>query len=140
MNNKKEIKKRTSVVRNSIKKDEIKEMIRLIRQFNGQASFSFIPSKKIYSTEDLYGLYYGGWNKIEVGKYFRSGSDFFEIDDSNIDEIVDKIYKKLSDDVGECILKALENLGMDDCNLKYFDRDEAELKKFQEEVLRLKKN
>ena len=120
-------------------KKKIKDLVKLVREFDGVLTLNFIPESTIYSTEELNGLYYGGWTHMEIGKYYRNSGECIEITDSNINKIVDKICDCLSDNVGECILKALKNMELDDVNLKYFDREPKLLKKFQKEVLRLKK-
>ena len=119
-------------------KEKLKDLLLLVKQFDGNLTLSYIPKSKIYSVEEVYNLYYSGWNKIEIGLYYNSCEECIEMSNSNIDIIVDKIYDKLTDSVGEFIIPALNNLGLDDVYLKYFDREPELFIKFQEEVLRLK--
>ena len=121
-------------------KEELRQVINLVREFKGSLTLSYIPQSKMQTPEKVYSLYYGGWNKIEIDDFYRNGKDFIEISESNIDEIIDKVYDCLSDNIGNCIMDALTNLELDDTDLKYFDRDPELFKKFQDEVLRLKNN
>lgn len=126
-----------------MKKEEIKDLVQLVRQANGVLTLAFIPQSTIFSTQELYNLYYSGWSRIEIGsKYVCGSSESIEITDENVDSIVDKIHAIMADDVGDYIHKALTNLGMDDTQIKYFksegEEEKVNLKKFQDEVLKLK--
>ena len=124
-----------------MKKEEIKDLVQLVRQANGVLTLAFIPQSTIFSAQELYNLYYSGWSRIEIGsKYVCGSSESIEITDENVDSIVDKIHAIMADDVGDYINKALTNLGMDDTQVKYFksEGEEENLKKFQDEVLKLK--
>ena len=120
-------------------KNKIKELITLVRQFNGFLTLSYTPSSVLKSTKSLYGIYYGGWSKIEIGEYYTNRGEHIEITDANVDEIAEKIYNVLSDCVGYEIMQALDNLKLDAEDLKYFDRDLELFKKYKKEVRRLKK-
>lgn len=121
-----------------ISKSKIKNLITLVQEFNGKVILSYIPESVLDSIEELHNLYYGGWNKIEIGKFYRSNDgNLIEIKESNIDKIVDEIYYKLSYDIGNEILKALENLNYEAEDLKYFDRSPDTYEKFRKEVHRL---
>lgn len=125
-----------------MKKEEIKNLVQLVSQANGLLTLAFIPQSTLFSTKELYNLYYSGWSRMEIGKNFVCGSESVEITDESLDSVVDKIHAIMADDVGDYINKALINLGMDDTQLKYFEHDGDEekenLKKFQDEVLKLK--
>ncbi|SRR6266403_1712598 len=122
----------------NITKDKLRDAILSVRSINGMITLYHVPMKTIYSAESVYNLYYSGRNKIEIGSYFSTGREYKDVTDSNFDEIIDKIYDLLSDDVGDYIMKALDDMELEDTYLKYFD-DEPELfKTFQETVLKLK--
>ena len=123
-----------------VSKKEIKQMITTVRKCNGSLTLSYLPCKTVNSTHALYELYYGGWNKIEIGKYFRSSEHLeIKITDENLDNIVDKIYRLLSNCIGDFIIQAMDNLKLHNNELKYFDREPETYAKFKKEVLRLKK-
>jgi len=121
-------------------KEKIKEMIQTVQEFNGMITLNYVPESTLYSTEELEGLYYSGQNKLEISKYYRTGFESKKINKDNFDEIVDDVYNKLNDNIGPHIIQALENLDLDQEGeyIKYFDREPELLKKFQEEVLKLK--
>ena len=121
-------------------KDKIKNLVEAVREFDGSLSLGYVPESVIHSTEEVYGLYYSGWAKMELGKnYFRtSTTETVKVTDDNVDEIVDTIHKLLVDNIGDFIMKALENLNLEDTDLKYFDRDLELYMKFKQEVSRLK--
>lgn len=125
-----------------MEKDKLKELIKLVQQFKGYLTLSYIPSSVLDSTKKVYGIYYGGWTKIEIGNSYRDQGEqfsFIDITDENIDDIVDKIYKTLNDSIGNEILQAIDNLKLDTEDLKYFDRDPELFKNFKKEVRKLKK-
>lgn len=124
-----------------ITKDKIKSLIENVLLINGTLSINYLPETVIYSESILYNLYYTGPYSIEINRYqYLDEETSFDITNSNIDDIVDIIFNKLNDNIIIYIKEALDNLGLDDCYLKYFD-DEPELfKKFQDEVLKLKNN
>ena len=95
---------------NKINKDEIKNLLVLSQKYNASLTLSYIPESSLYSTKELYGLYYSGWYKIEISEYCRLPGCYIKISD-NLDEVTDTIYKCLSDSIGKEILQALKNLG-----------------------------
>ncbi len=121
-----------------ISKEKLKEMIVGIRELNGLLTLGHIPRNYIYSARRMYEIYYSGKDKIEVGKYFENGAESILIKNENLDEIVDKIYVLLIDDIGKQIGEAIDIMKLHDNELKYFDREPEQFKKFQEIVLKLK--
>lgn len=124
-----------------ITKEKIKSLIENVLLVNGTLTINYLSESVIYSEQKLYNLYYGGLPNMEINRYqYLDEESSFDITNSNIDDIIDIIFNKLNDDISIYINEALDNLGLDDCDLKYFD-DEPELfKKFQDEVLKLKNN
>ena len=124
-----------------ITKEKIKSLIENVLLINGTLTINYVPESVIYSENKLYSLYYSDSPTIEICRYQYLDEELsFDITSSNIDDIVDIIFNKLNDNISIYINEALDNLGLDDCDLKYFD-DEPELfKKFQDEVLKLKNN
>lgn len=123
-----------------ISKDKLRETLLNIRELNGTITLYYVPLNTINSVKDVYGLYYSGRRKIEIGKYLSTGIEYIEITDKNSDEIVDKVYALITDDIGDFIMKALTIMKLDDVDLKYFDREPELFKTFQETVLKLKNN
>jgi hypothetical protein len=121
-----------------IDKIKIKELIKSVRDFNGYLELNYVPSSTLKSTEELASLYYSGARKISLGECYHNGREFVDITESNIDEIVDKVYNTLMDNITYEINQALENLELGDTYIKYFDREPEMYNKFQKEVLRLK--
>jgi hypothetical protein len=123
-----------------ISREKIFQSVELVRELNGSLSLSYIPSSVLDSSKSVGELYYGGWTKMEVSKtYFNDyGGLDGKIDKIGLNRIIDHIYDRLQDSIGPFIMKALENLNLDDSDLKYFDRDPQLFKRFQEEVLKLK--
>lgn len=116
---------------------ELKDLILQVQSINGNLSLHYVPSSVIDDIEELYGLYYGGGSKINVGIYYNAEEDFVKVTHDNIDEIVDKIDALINDNISSHITKALKNLNWADEELKYFDRSEDNHKTFKDEVLRL---
>ena len=124
-----------------MEKQEIRDLILLVQKYNGYLTLSYIPQNKIKTPEDTYGLYYGGWTKIEIDKSYRnfgSGVDINDLNSKTIDKAIDDIYTSLNESIGKHIGQALTNLNLDYEDLKYFDRDLELFKKFQDEVRKLK--
>jgi hypothetical protein len=124
-----------------MKKQDIKNLIELICKFDGEFTLYYIPSSYLYDTKRLYSLYYGGLEKIVIRKNFLYIlNQFFEFEDNDIDDVVEKLYEILSDDINEYINNALLELEMPDEYLKYFDRDgmKEKYEKFKNKVLELK--
>ena len=125
-----------------ITREKIKQDIQLTREMNGFLSLNFTPSKTIYDSDSVYGLYYGGCSKIEINKTSVKDPNwnYIKFNDTNFEEMVDLVYNYLKDDVSGAIQIALKNLKWEGEELKYFDRPENEwkLKLFQDEVLKNK--
>lgn len=120
-------------------KEKLKQMIDLVIELNGSLTLSYIPPYKIETPEEAYGIYYSGWNRIEISKnYYMVAGRSGEIKDIGIEKLVDNVYELLDTCVGNCIMKALDNFDLDAEVLKYFDRDEDLYNKFKTEVKRLK--
>ena len=123
-----------------ITKEKLKQTIELIIELNGSLTLSYVPSSDLKNPKGPYGWYYGGSNKIEISReFYRAGRLFERIEDlGGVDFVVDDCYKLLTDSVHDYIFPALNNLGLDDTDLKYFDRDKELFKKFKNEINRLK--
>ena len=121
-------------------KEKIKNLILSVQEFQGYLTLNYFPISDLYLDEKVYNLYYSGFDKIEIGKYFTHSltGNITEITPSNIDEITDKVYNLLIQDVSWFIQPALENLKLDFEDLKYFENNTKKFKKFQNEVLKLK--
>lgn len=113
----------------------------MIRELGGEVTLHYVPEDVLDSPERLYELYYGGPNRIEIGRrYYRNSgcANLTEITDGNLEGIVDQIAQCLEGDVGPQIQEALRNFGKEGELLKYFDREPELLHKFRGEVLKLK--
>lgn len=121
-----------------ITKERLKQTIELVQELQGELNLIYTPSKVLDSVKDVYNLYYSN-RKITIGSgYYNRGSEYIEFTNNNIDEIVDKIYDVIKDDISDYIMKSLENLELSIEHLKYFDREPELFKKFKDEVLKLK--
>lgn len=123
-----------------ITKDEVRKFLKAGQVFRSMITFNYIPEDVLYSTEELYGLYYSGQYKMEIGKYYSTGMDTKEITNDNFEEIIDDVYFKLKGNISQHIFDALENLELDGEYLKYFDDEPEMYEKFKKEVLKLKNN
>ena len=126
-----------------MEKREIRDLILLVKKYNGYLTLSYIPASEIKTTSKAASLYYGGWAKIEIGHSYRNfcgGVSIDELNSETMDKAVDDIYTCLNESIGEHIGQALTNLNLDYEDLKYFDRDPELYKKFKAEVRKLKKN
>jgi len=124
-----------------ITKEKIREFIILNRQLGSSISFPIIESKVLYDTEELYNLYYGEGDKINIGKYYHKLSDsgnILEITDDNLSEVVDKLYDELRDSIGAELHATFKKFKWEYEELKYFDDNSKKYEKFKTEVLRLK--
>jgi hypothetical protein len=119
-------------------KEEIRQTIALIRKNGGELKLNYIPSEYLNDTEELCGLYYGGSPNIEIGKYYRNYSEFIEITDDNLEEVINKIYDVLTDSIKDEFHQAFKNFEWAYEELKYFDDEKENYQKFKDEVLRLK--
>jgi hypothetical protein len=121
-------------------KEQIKQTLEMVFNLNGSLTISYIPSSRI-TPEGCYNLYYGGRYKMEIyPEYYRDGSCNLETyeDLGGIDAVIDRIYNNLEDNIGDFIIPALDNLKLDDSDLKYFDRDLDLFNKFKQEINKLK--
>lgn len=121
-----------------ITKERLKQTIELVQELQGELNLIYTPSKVLDSVKDVYNLYYSN-RKITIGSgYYNRGNEYIKFTNNNIDEIVDKIYDVIKDDISDYIMKSLENLELSIEYLKYFDRELELFKKFKDEVLKLK--
>src|ERR1035437_3029405 len=93
--------------------EELKQTILSVIKLKGVLTLNYVPSEYLDSTKQLYGLYYSGSNKIEIGEYYICDRDYGEVKDDNIDEIVSEIYNKLNNNIKDAISDALDNLEME---------------------------
>ncbi len=121
-------------------KEEIKSLLELLKKSNGELTIKYIPESTLYDTKELYDLYYGGSKKIIIsGNHFmKNYGEITDITESNLDEIVDKIYDIMIDNISGHIFKVFKNLHWEFEELKYFDHDKKTYNKFKKEVLKLK--
>lgn len=120
-------------------KEEILNILNIIRNINGSLTVYYIPESYIYDTKKCYDLYYSGANKFIIDKkYFEYNSEFIEITDNNLNKIVDKIIDILKNDIYEYLHKAVSNLKLEYEDFKYFENNKKTHKKFINEVLKLK--
>jgi hypothetical protein len=126
-----------------ITREELKETIKSVKKIGGHLKLQYIPKTDLNSTQRLNELYYGGQRKIEIGKFYHNYwskmGDFVEITDNNFEAILDEVYLAMKNNIASCLFQAMENMGLDDTDLKYFDRNLELYKKFKAEVLKLKK-
>ena len=124
-------------------KEELKQVVTGVQKINGILQLNYTPSSVLSSTNELYGLYYGGDCNIKISKtHFINNRtlDSIKITDENLDEIIDSVIAILEDNISNQIHAAIKNLEMSYEDLKYFDRDLSKYEKFRDEVLRLKNN
>jgi hypothetical protein len=120
-----------------INKEKLRQAIILSKELKGTLSLMFIPKISLYSTKDLSNLYYDGVKKIETGVYLNGNPNFIKLTDANLEEVVEKIYEMMINDIHTHVLQALTNLKWKVEEIKNFEYSPDKYKIFQEEVLRL---
>lgn len=124
-----------------ISKDDIVRMMELVSKMKGSLTLSYLNISDLDNPKKCYSLYYGGYPKMEIyPDMYRDGrcnlSTFDEL--GGMDWVVDRVYRNLKDDVSNLVVPALEKLGLDDTNMKYFDRDSELYREFINEIKMLK--
>ena len=120
-----------------VNKEKLKKAILLAKELNGTLSLMHIPKINLYSTKDLSDLYYEGVKKVETGVYLNGNPNFIQLTNTNLDEVVDKVYVIMQNDIHTHVLQALKNLNWKVEEIKNFEYTPEKYKQFQEEVLKL---
>ena len=123
-------------------KETIKNAIKIAKELNGTIKIPYVPSSYLDLTDELYGLYYSGAHHITFGRnhFLLSDGTYTEITDINEEEIINKIYEVLVDNIQPYIMEALKSLEWEAEELKYFDDDPEKYETFKKKVLELKSN
>jgi hypothetical protein len=119
--------------------EELKQLLVLNKKLGSAIEFQYIPESVLYSTEELYNLYYGGAEKVIISQNFLScKGELIKMKEKTLEEIVTIIQDLLRTNIADYIHKTFEKFIWEYEELKYFDRDEKQYNKFKNEVLKLK--
>ena len=125
------------------KKSELMHLIKLNRKFESSLKLFYIPESSIIDEESTASIYYSGWTPIEISSYYILKGDFIEIDDDNIDIVVDDIFSKLDECIGESIREYMRHKEIPSDSyefIKNFDGDKESFKEFKKLVFKFKED
>lgn len=114
-------------------------MFDIVNEMNVELNLRYLPISAIDTAEKCYDIYYGGMHRIQISRgSVTIGGQFFHLEKGeDYSKYVEMVHDVLSKDVSKHIFDAMDNLGMEAEELKYFDRDLSEYDKFMKEVSRL---